>query len=135
MRDYTNQEWDYRNIYGAYHGLYTVAKRVEYFDILLSKNVFSGSEKHELLGRLTDQFGRFRTGLELLNFNEVFTEKGMTFYKELDTKCASILIKYDKLLTFFDTSSVDLDFRYNDFCILNPIEEFYKKEEQGFFKF
>lgn len=135
MRDFTKQEWDYRNIYGAYHGLYTVAKRVECFDILLSNDVFSGREKHELLGRLTDQFSRFRTGLELLNFDEVFTKKGLDFYFEYDTKCLNILNKYRILPSVFDLSDRDLDFRYNDFCRLNPIEEFYKKEQQGIFNF
>lgn len=135
MRDFTKQEWDYRNIYGAYHGLYTVAKRVECFDILLSNNVFSGREKHELLGRLTDQFSRFRTGLELLNFDEVFTKKGQDFYFEYDTKCLNLLNKYKILPSIFDLSNRDLDFRYEDFCKLNPISEFYKKEKQGVFKF
>lgn len=135
MRDLTKQEWDYRNVYGAYHGLYTVAKRVECFDILLSKNVFTGKKKHELLGRLADQFLRFRTGLELLNFEEVFTKKGQDFYFEYDSKCQNILNKYKILPTIFDLSNRDLDFRYDDFCKLNPISEFYKKEEQGIFNF
>lgn len=135
MRDFTKQEWDYRNIYGAYHGLYTVAKRVECFDVLLSNNVFSGKEKHELLGRLTDQFSRFRTGLELLNFDEVFTKRGQGFYFEYDKKCLNILNKYRILPSIFDLSNRDLDFRYEDFCKLNPISEFYKKEEQGIFNF
>ena len=135
MRNYTKQEWDYRSIYGAFHGLYTVTKRVEYFDILLSNNAFSGREKHELLGRLADQFSRFRTGLELLNFDEVFTEKGKELYFKYDSKCLNILKKYQALLSFFDLTNRDLDFRYNDFCKLNPIDSFYKKEVEGFFNF
>lgn len=135
MRDFTKQEWDYRPVYDAFHGLYTVTKRVECFDVLLSKNVFTGKHKHELLGRLTDQFARFKTGLELLNLDEVYTEKGKAFYKELDTKCAAILSKYAQLIEIFDLSNRDLDFRYDDFCVLNPIEEFYKKEEEGVFDF
>jgi len=135
MRDYTKQVWDYRDIYGAFHGLYTVTKRVECFDILLSKDVFSGKEKHELLGRLADQFSRFRTGLELLDFDEVYTQKGKDLYTIYDNKCQNILEKYQKLSTYFDLSNRDLDFRYNDFCKLNPIEDFYKKEKEGFFKF
>lgn len=135
MRDYTKQDWDYRDIYGAFHGLYTVTKRVECFDMLLSKNVFSGSKKHELLGRLTDQISRFRTGLELLDFDVVFTEKGKQLYDEHDIKCLNILDKYRKLDSYFDFSNRDLDFRYEDFCKLNPIEDFYKKEKEGFFEF
>ena len=135
MRDFTKQEWDYRSIYGAFHGLFTVAQRVECFDKLIKQNVFSGREKHELLGRLTDQFTRFRTGLQLLNFDEVFTTKGVKLYKTLDSKCETILTKYKELQNEFDLSNRDLDFRYKDFCELNPYEVFLEKEKRDQFKF
>ncbi|MBE9490302.1 MAG: hypothetical protein IMY67_08425 [Bacteroidetes bacterium] len=135
MRDFTKQQWDYRSIYGAFHGLFTVTQRVECFDKLLTQNIFSGREKHELLGRLTDQFSRFRTGLELLDFNEAYTEKGIQFYNELDTKCGSILKKYARLKKEFNLSNRDLDFRYDDFCKLNPFEDFLIKDEKRIFNF
>ncbi len=135
MRDLTKQDWDYRNVYGAFHGLYTVTKRVECFDILLSKNVFSGKEKHELLGRFTDQFSRFKTGLELLDLDMVYTDKGKEFYNELSSKCERILKKYKILPTIFDLSNRDVDFRYDDYCKLNPIEDFYTNEANGTFNF
>lgn len=135
MRDLTGQEWDYRDVYGAFHGVYTIYKRLECYDILLQKNVLKEKDKHELLGRLTDQFSRFHTGLELLKLDEIYTEKGKTFYLELDKKCENILIKYRKLRNEFDLSNRDLNFRYEDFCKLNPYEDFLKKEKQGFYKF
>lgn len=135
MRDLTKQAWDYRDVYGAFHGLYTVTKRVECYDQLLSKKVFSGREKHELLGRLTDQFSRFRTGLELLNLEEVYTEKGIALYHELDKKCASLLEKYKKLKTEFDLSNRDLDFRYDDFCTLNNYEIFLENDAKNHYQF
>lgn len=135
MRDFTKQQWDYRTIYGAFHGLFTVNRRVIYFDELLTKNIFKGKEKHELLGRLTDQFSRFRTGLELLYFNEIYTPKGIAFYNELDTQCESILNKYSKLEDVFNLSNRDLDFRYADFCKLNSFEDFLKMDELGMFNF
>jgi len=135
MRDLTKKDWDYRNVYGTFHGLYTVTRRVECFDILLSKNVFSGNQKHELLGRLADQFSRFRTGLELLDLDAVYTERGKAFYIELDEKCSSILKKYEKLKNEFDLSNRDLDFRYTDFCELNSYATFLEKDKQDFYKF
>ena len=135
MRDFTKQQWDYRTIYGAFHGLFTVTQRVVCFDELVTENTFYGREKHELLGRLADQFSRFRTGLEMLEFNEVYTEKGIAFYNELDTKCKSILNKYSKLENVFDLSNRDLDFRYDDFCKLNPFEDFSKMDKSGVFDF
>lgn len=135
MRDLTKQQWDYRNFYGAFHGLYTVTRRVECFDILLKKNVFKGREKHELLGRFTDQFARFKTGLELLDLDQVYTEKGKGYYFELSTKCETILNKYQKLDNDFDLSNSDLDFRYDDFCKLNTYESFLEKDNNNYFQF
>lgn len=135
MRDLTNQDWDYRNLYGAYHGLYTVTRRVECFDVLISNNVFSGREKHELLGRMTDMFPRFQTGLELLDLDKVFTEKGKNLYNDLTEKCQSILLKYKKIISEFDLSHRDLDFRYNEFCLTNSYEDFLKKDFEGYYNF
>lgn len=135
MRDLTKQDWDYRNLYGAFHGLYTVTRRVECFDVLLSNNVFSGSQKHELLGRMADMFPRFQTGLELLNLDEVFNEKGKEMYLELTQKRQTILKKYEKSLKEFDLSHRDLDFRYNEFCLTNSFETFLEKDKQGYYNF
>lgn len=135
MRDLTKQQWDYRNVYGAFHGLYTVTKRVECFDILLSKNIFTGREKHELLGRLADMFPRFQTGLELLNLDLVYTEKGKEFYFTLTRACQSILQKYEKIQKEFDLSHRDVDFRYNEFCLTNSFEDFQNKDLDGYYNF
>ncbi len=135
MRSLTNQQWDYRNVYGAFHGLFTVTKRVICFDILLSKNIFSGREKHELLGRFTDQFSRFKTGLELLELDYVYTQKGKEYYYQLSNKCEIILKKYQKLIKEFDTSNRDLDFRYEDFCKLNSYEDFLQKDKNNYYNF
>lgn len=135
MRDLTKKDWDYRDVYGAFHGVYTVFKRLECYDILLQQNILKGKDKHELLGRLADQFSRFRTGMELLNLDEVYTEKGKAFYLELDNKCMSILNKYNKLRNEFDLSNRDLDFRYEDFCQLNSYENFLEKEKQNYYNF
>ena len=135
MKHLTKQNWDYRTVYGAFHGLFTVSQRLKYFDQLLMENVLFGKQKHELLGRLADQFSRFRTGLELLNFNDVYTDRGFLYYNELDFNCQNVLNKYKKLESFFDLSNRDLDFRYDDFCKLNSFAEFNKKDDEGFFNF
>lgn len=135
MRTLTKEEWDYRDVYGAFHGVYTVYKRVECYDILLKNNILKGADRHELLGRLADQFPRFRTGLELLNLDVVYTEKGKQLYLELDSKCAGLFEKYKSLKTIFDLSNRDLDFKYEDFCLQNPIEKFYLLDTQGVFNF
>jgi len=135
MRDLTKMEWDYRNVYGAFHGVFTVLKRLECYDILLQKNILKGKDKHELLGRFADQFCRVNTGLELLNLDEVYTEKGKKLYFELNSKCDFILKKYNKLKFEFDLSKRDLDFRYEQFCKYNSFQEFELKEREGYYNF
>lgn len=135
MRDLTHEQWDYRTVYGAFHGLYTVTQRVICFDILISHNVFSGREKHELLGRMADMIPRFKTGLELLDLDYVYTEKGKKYYFELSNKCDLILNKYEQLTKIFDLSHRDLDFRYNEFCELNSYEDFLQNDNDNYFNF
>ncbi|WP_026704667.1 hypothetical protein [Flavobacterium soli] len=135
MRDLTDQQWDYRTVYGAFHGLFTVTQRIVCFDILLSKKIFRGREKHELLGRMTDMIPRFKTGLELLDLDYVYTEKGKAYYYELYNKCQTILNKYQKLIDEFDLSHRDLDFRYDEFCELNSYQNFLKKDENNHYDF
>jgi len=135
MRDLTQQQWDYRTVYGAFHGLFTVTQRVICFDILLSQNIFECREKHELLGRMTDMIPRFKTGLELLDLGYVYTSKGKEYYFELASKCETILSKYQWLTTEFDLSHRDLDFRYNEFCKLNAYEDFLQKDNDNYYKF
>ena len=102
---------------------------------ILTKNVFKGREKHELLGRMADMFPRFQTGLELLNLDEVYTEKGKDLYLELTQKCQKILDKYEKIKNEFDLSHRDLDFRYNEFCLTNSYEDFLEKDNNNYYNF
>jgi len=135
MRDLTLQQWDFRTVYDAFHGLFTVTQRVVCFDILLSQNVFEGREKHELLGRMTDMIPRFMTGLELLDLDHVYTKMGKDYYFELFQKCDLILQRYKKLTTAFDLSHQDLDFRYDKFCELNSYEDFLQKDNDNYYTF
>lgn len=135
MSEISDNPYDYRNLYGAFHGLYTVTKRVECFDILLSKNVFFGYQKHELLGRFTDQFTRFRTGMKQVDHKKALTLEGVELYNELDRRCESILNKYKSLEDIFDLSHRDLDFRYDDFCLTNSYNDFLEKDKKGIYNF
>jgi hypothetical protein len=120
-------EGEERSIYSAIHGLYTVAKRFEAFYELYKINIFSGIQKHEFMGRLADLKKRFRTGLELLNLDEVYTAKGKQVYEVLDDKCASIITELKHLETLFDLSNQPAEFSYAYFLERNPFENFMAK--------
>ncbi len=117
-------EGEQRSIYSAIHGLYTVAKRYEAFYELYKANVFSGIQKHEFMGRLADLKKRFRTGLELLNLDEIYTTKGRQVYETLDAKCAAITVELKHLEMLFDLSNQPSEFSYICFLERNPFEKF-----------
>jgi len=90
-----NDNNDYRTLYSAVHGLFTVAMRLFSYDILLQKNALCNETKHEIVGRLIDQFSRLNTGIELLDMEKVFTQRGSEFVSRLLILSNNIIKKYN----------------------------------------
>jgi len=116
-----------RSIFSAFHGLYTVAKRYEAFYELYKADIFFGIQKHEFLGRFADLKKRFRTGLELLPLEDVYTNRGKEIYQLLDTLCAHCIKKIQHLEGVFDLSNQPSEFSYAHFLQINPFEKFMVK--------
>jgi hypothetical protein len=119
LGSYIGNPLENRSILSTFHGLYTVAKRVEYFPVLLQKKIFKGKQLHEFQGRFCDQYRRFRTGFEQVDLNELFTESGESFYQEIDSMCFRILKKFEDTIYIFNMSNQPNEFSYEHFCILN----------------
>ncbi|MCX8491726.1 MAG: hypothetical protein ORN54_11725 [Cyclobacteriaceae bacterium] len=121
LGDFIGNEAERRTIYSAMHGLYTVAKRYESFEKLIQKNIFVGKNRHEFLGRFGDLKKRFRTGLEKLNHDSIFTERGMDIYNTLDNFCFEAISRIDENQIDFDFSNQPAEFSYSKFLELNPL--------------
>lgn len=118
------EDREIRTVYSVLHGLCTVAKRFEAFHILYKKNIFSGKQKHEFLGRFADLRKRSKLGLELLNHSSVFTAKGLEIYNLLDQTCTDICNATKELEGIFNFSNQPSEFSYKKFCELNPLSKF-----------
>lgn len=127
LGNHINRVNEKRTIYSAIHGLYTVAKRYEAFYFLYHMNIFEGQQKHEFLGRIADLRKRFRTGLELLPFSSIFTDKGMHLYETIDKNCFEYTLKLSHLDNIFDLSNQPQEFSYALFEELNPFVKFEKE--------
>jgi len=124
IKELINRPADYRTVYSVIHGLASISKRVEGFEKMLNAKELSDKQKHELHGRLGDQFSRFYAlGFEQLNKDYVFTESGKAYFGTMFENCAKSLDRL-KWVNQFDMSWIDLDFRYADFVKHNPIENF-----------
>lgn len=130
IKEFINRPEDYRTVYSVIHGLASISKRVEGFEKMLDADELSEKQKHELHGRLADQFSRFDyLGFEMLNKDDVFTELGKEYFGTMYETCSKSLDRLKWVDQFDITSWRDLDFRYEDFVKYNPIENFTSHSE------
>ena len=112
---------DTRTLLGALHGLYTTSKVAEALNyIYTSKLKFNNDQKHEIAGRLSDNYYRHRTGLEKINPEKIFTKQGLNLYRSLDNYLTSVYRKYNLQIGKYDQSNRQFVFNYDNFKALNP---------------
>ncbi len=121
------QNGDHRDIYGVFHGLFTQSCISIFFDTCLEKNLFTGKEKLEVIGRLSDNMKRWTKMIELFSQEGIFTEMGEQFYFEFKRIYEEMHQKYHKLIYDFDTSNQPYIFCFDKFYEANAdkLEEEY----------
>ncbi|WP_435255354.1 hypothetical protein [Tenacibaculum sp. A30] len=91
LRSLNNNQKEKRTLYSAFHGLFTTTKVATGLELMLNNSsLFNKEEAKEIIGRFADNKRRFRTGLEKMDLNEVFTPLGVKLYKMLDKECENI---------------------------------------------
>jgi hypothetical protein len=124
LGEHLNKKNETRSLYSAIHGLYTVVKRYEGFDVLYAEDIFKGRQKHEFLGRIGDLKKRLHTGLDDLNFDKVYTPKGFEMF-QLMRQTGDDTVKHLQALDgVFNFSNQPEEFSYAKFAELNPWERF-----------
>jgi HEXXH motif-containing protein len=121
LKNFSNREGEFRSIYSAHHGLYTVTTRLICFDECV--DVFEGETRYEIAARLADLRRRFRNGMEKMNFEAVFTPLGYEVYDELDRCCAELFTKRNYLIGRFDFSNQKAGFNFNIFLAQNSVQQ------------
>ena len=113
-----------RGFYDAYHGLYTVSTGVRVLTNIYKNQSFDILKKHEFIGRLSIKKRRFRTGIQEIDFETIFTDDGQRIYNILDSTCNQIIENNPEIF------NIDYDFSnqppvYSDvkFKELNPLLE------------
>jgi hypothetical protein len=121
LKKYSHDEGEFRSIYSAHHGLYTVATRMACFDNCIDG--LDGAELLEVVGRFADLRMRFRNGLDKLDYEEVFTPLGHHVYIMLDEFCSQIFDKRHYLIYKFDYTYQNAGFNFQKFAQLNSFEK------------
>lgn len=121
LREYNGNERDRRTVFSAFHGHYTTAVVAICLEALLQKGVFAEQLRHELVGRLSDNYRRFRTGLERTDLSTLLTEKGLSLYQQLDEACMQVYTRQQSLVSLYDVSNQGFIFSYPKFLQNNPL--------------
>lgn len=120
---YSDSKSDHRTLYGAFHGIYTTGQIVELFIELLQADLNFGREiMYELIGRLAVNKNRHNIGLEAIPSGNIFTPKGMQFFKYYYEKLDRNIIDNPN---YFNFSVIEhpIVFSYWKFEHDNPIDQ------------
>jgi hypothetical protein len=119
LANFIKKDGEKRSLYDAFHGHYTVCKGIQYLSECLKHVDFVGDRMYELIGRVAIKEKRFRIGLNLVNFNEVFTQKGKTTYEFLDKTCERVISEHPSIFNRYNFSNQDAVFDYQKFRNIN----------------
>ena len=113
-----------RDIYGTFHGLYTVNAEIRVLIPILERKLFEKRKQHELLGRIAINKERFKEGIQLIDFDKYFLDDGKKIYTLLRESCLNII--HNKPLIFNNKNNFSNQypvFSYKKFEEINPINE------------
>lgn len=125
MSEVSGNKHDPRTFMSAFHGIYTIAKRLEAFKILLEKDIYQGRLRHEFYGRYADELKRYiELGVYELPLRSLLTKEGIELFEMLWGVCQYYYDEDRDVFDFFDLSFRDVDFYYDDFVEHNSYEAF-----------
>ena len=125
LSEYSMNEKDPRDIYDAFHGLFTVTKRVEVFNDILSDHHLPIGLRREILARFCDMGPRYNTGLQTLPIDDIYTDLGKSLLYELNGSTEEKLGIIKETLDGVDFSNRKSSrFDYMEFLEVNSIDKY-----------
>jgi hypothetical protein len=110
-----------RNIYSAFHGLFTFSRINRILNTCYEKKVFSGRQQHEMLGRLSFNMKKFKIDLANLNHQDIFTDLGWRLFNHFLEVHGSIYEQRRYVIESLDQSNQPYVFSYERFAERNPL--------------
>ena len=116
----TKDENDHGELYGRFHGMFTQSNINQCMEICIDRNVFSGKQHRELLGRFSSNMKRFRAGVDRFNIRELYKEDGQKWYDFFFKRYEEIYFRNENLINSFNVSNQPYVFSYEIFDKTNP---------------
>lgn len=119
LQRFTGAADERRDLYTAFHGVFTEALMCIALFSCLDAGVFSGQKLHALLGRLSFVMKRFQLDLLNLQHPELFTTRGLTVVHECGRVFDEVYRCTKDRIIRFDLSNQSYTFSYERFRALN----------------
>ena len=111
---------EHGELYGRFHGMFTQSNINPCMEICIDRNVFTGKQHRELLGRFSSNMTRFKAGVDKFNIPYLYKEEGENWYEFFNKRYNELYIRKSKLVNSFDISNQPYVFSYEIFDRTNP---------------
>jgi hypothetical protein len=124
LRKYTEVDWEPRDIYGCFHGLFTYTTIIYCFDKCIDSKCFNSEMKHHALARIGFYMDKFRKDIANMNDMRILTDCGYDYFDMFRASYNFIYEKYKLKLRKMNFENQNYYFDYNLFLKTNPIKIF-----------
>ena len=122
LRDFTNHPSDKRNIYGAFHGLFTYTTILHCLNTALQNKWFKGEKAEDALARIGFYYKKFEQDLVFQGDSRILTGEGWQYYDMFQSGFTKIKKEYYHIIKFFDYSNQDYNFNFQKFQEVNQFQ-------------
>lgn len=122
LRDFCRDQDDPRSLYSAFHGLFTFSMILWILRTCVARDEFFERQRHETLGRIAFNLGKFEIDLNNLAAPGLFTDDGRALYDLFAGAYDNVFRAYHRVVQDFDLSDQPYVFDYARFVARNPPE-------------
>ncbi len=117
LKNFVPNDWETRDVYGAFHGLFTYTTILHALDAVVRFG--KAEDKTEALGRMGFYLLKFRIDLQNLDNPALFTELGMDYYRQFLRGYQTVQDQYAEVLTGLSYSNQPYTYQHDHFLATN----------------
>lgn len=126
LKKFTKVEWEVRDVYGVFHGLFTYTCILNTLDKSIQKKIFQKKKLIEVYARIGFYMNKFIKDLARMNNNEILTEKGFEYYDQFKAGYDYLEKKYKNIYRNMHYDNKTYMFNFEEFLNLNDLENLYR---------
>ncbi len=122
LKDFTKATYETRNVYGAFHGLFTYTTILHCLHVAYQQKWFKGLEEEENLSRIGFYFQKFENDLKSMGDSRILTEEGWRYYDMFQSGFVKIKREYYHLIKDFDYKDQNYNYSFQKFQDVNNFQ-------------